>query len=104
MNQSQITKMNLPIIDAHAHCGIQDRYPDQSSEAYLSYAGNTGISGVVMFSPVTEIYDRYDLKSDFPFGTPRYEIEKILKFKIPQETKQAVISLNVKHMLAENVC
>lgn len=52
--------MNLSIIDAHAHCGIQDRFPPQAFEDYARYAKGTGISEVVMFAPVAEIYDRYD--------------------------------------------
>ncbi len=52
--------MNHSIIDAHAHCGIQDRFPPQSFEDYYNLAKGSGIEGVVMFSPVMEIYDRYD--------------------------------------------
>jgi len=48
------------IIDAHAHCGIQDHSFDQSFESYLSYVRHTGIKCVVAFPPVAEIYDRYD--------------------------------------------
>ncbi|HGY11173.1 MAG TPA: metal-dependent hydrolase [Desulfobacterales bacterium] len=48
------------IIDSHAHCGIQDRSFDQSFESYYSYVEGTQIEGVIMFSPVMEIYDRYD--------------------------------------------
>ena len=47
------------IIDAHAHCGIQDRSMPQSFEDYHSQIGGSGIEAVVMFSPVMEIYDRY---------------------------------------------
>ena len=48
------------IIDAHAHCGIQDDSFDQSFESYHSYVQDTGIKCVVAFPPVAEIYDRYD--------------------------------------------
>ena len=48
------------IIDAHAHCGIIDRYPPQSFEDYLAHVKSSPIGGVVMFSPVAEIYDRDD--------------------------------------------
>ena len=48
------------IIDAHAHCGIQDRFPPQSFEDYSLHIAGTGIRKVVMFSPVMEIYNRYD--------------------------------------------
>ncbi len=47
------------IIDAHAHCGIQDRSMPQSFEDYRSQIQGSGIEAVVMFSPVMEIYDRY---------------------------------------------
>ncbi len=49
------------IIDAHAHCGIQDTSFDQSFESYFAYARHTGIRQVAAFPPVGEIYDRYDL-------------------------------------------
>lgn len=52
--------MKARIIDAHAHCGIQDRYPPQSFGDYLSLVSGSDIGGVVMFAPVMEIYDRYD--------------------------------------------
>ena len=48
------------IIDAHAHCGIQDKYPPQDLDDYLSYAKGSEIRKVVCFPPVMEIYDRYD--------------------------------------------
>jgi hypothetical protein len=48
------------VIDAHAHCGIQDKDPDQSFESYYAYVKGSPISTVVMFPPVMEIYDRYD--------------------------------------------
>ena len=47
------------IIDAHAHCGIQDQSIPQSFEDYHSHIQGSGIEAVVMFSPVMEIYDRY---------------------------------------------
>jgi len=49
-----------PVIDAHAHCGIIDRYPPQSFEDYYAAVGPAPIKAVVMFSPVAEIYDRDD--------------------------------------------
>lgn len=48
------------IIDAHAHCGRQDRSPPQALEDYLEHSRGSGIVGAVMFPPVYEIYDRYD--------------------------------------------
>lgn len=48
------------IIDAHAHCGIQDRFPPQSLQDYLQHARGSSIGGAVLFAPVMEIYDRYD--------------------------------------------
>lgn len=50
--------MTHQIIDAHVHCGIQDRF--QAFEDYFSSVRGSGITGVVMFAPVAEIYDRYD--------------------------------------------
>lgn len=48
------------IIDAHVHCGIQDNFPLQSYETYRYVVRGGQIGGAVMFSPVMEIYDRYD--------------------------------------------
>ncbi len=52
--------MSTAIIDAHAHCGVQDRFPPQSFEDYQRLIGGSGIDTVVMFSPVLEIYNRFD--------------------------------------------
>jgi uncharacterized protein len=52
--------MNSPIIDAHAHCGREDRFPPQDLRDYISTLGNSGIKAAIMFPPVGEIYDRYD--------------------------------------------
>ena len=49
-----------PIIDAHAHCSRQDRFPPQDLGDYLSHLGRSGIRAAIMFPPVNEIYDRYD--------------------------------------------
>ncbi|MGD2269482.1 MAG: amidohydrolase family protein [Desulfobacterales bacterium] len=51
--------MDAFIIDAHAHCGVQDRSFDQSFEDYLFRVRGSEIDAVVMFPPVMEIYDRY---------------------------------------------
>lgn len=48
------------VIDAHAHCGIIDRSTAQSWEDYRSHLAGTPIRGAALFSPVQEIYDRYD--------------------------------------------
>jgi hypothetical protein len=53
-------KTQPSVIDAHAHCGIIDRSWPQSFEAYAQHATTTDIGGVAFFSPVLEIYDRYD--------------------------------------------
>ena len=53
-------KSPLAIIDAHAHCGVIDRSFAQSFEDYEQQVAGTGIGGVALFSPVLEIYDRYD--------------------------------------------
>ena len=48
------------VIDAHAHCGIMDCSWPQSFETYARQAAATDIGGVAFYSPVAEIYDRYD--------------------------------------------
>ena len=52
--------MRYRIIDAHAHCGVQDTFPPQALEDYMDYARGSGIAAAVLFPPVLEIYDRYD--------------------------------------------
>lgn len=52
--------MPFDVIDAHAHCGKEDRFPPQDFESYLSAVRGSLIGGVVLFPPVAEIYDRYD--------------------------------------------
>ncbi len=49
-----------PIIDSHAHCGIEDTSFAQTFENYLDHVSNSGIGGAVFFAPVMEIYDRFD--------------------------------------------
>ncbi|MGB5421582.1 MAG: amidohydrolase family protein [Desulfobacterales bacterium] len=49
------------VIDAHAHCGVIDRSFEQSFEDYKQQVAGTDIGGVALFSPVLEIYDRYDV-------------------------------------------
>ena len=48
------------IIDAHAHCGVMDQSWPQSFEDYAQQVVQTDIDGVAFFSPVMEIYDRYE--------------------------------------------
>ncbi len=52
--------IDFPVIDAHAHCGVQDYPPPQGFEDYRRMARATAIRKVVMFPPVMEIYNRYD--------------------------------------------
>lgn len=48
------------IIDAHAHCGIQDTSMAQSFADYCRHIKESPIEAAVMFPPVQEIYDRTD--------------------------------------------
>ncbi|MEA3231702.1 MAG: amidohydrolase family protein [Thermodesulfobacteriota bacterium] len=50
----------MDIIDAHAHCGVTDHSMPQTFEDYEQQVAGTDIGGVALFSPVLEIYDRYD--------------------------------------------
>lgn len=54
-----MVKSPATVIDAHAHCGVMDHTWRQSFEDYARHAAGTDIGGVVFFSPVLEIYDRY---------------------------------------------
>jgi hypothetical protein len=58
------------IVDAHAHCGIEDRSFPQSFADYRSAVQGSPIEEVVMFPPVMEIYNRFD-----PFfeDTPQWQ-------------------------------
>ena len=55
-------KSPVTVIDAHAHCGVIDRSFAQSLEDYEQQVAGTDIGGVAVFSPVLEIYDRYDVQ------------------------------------------
>ena len=54
------TKSSPAVIDAHAHCGRIDRSMPQSFKDYSRQLAGTDIDAVALFSPVLEIYDRYD--------------------------------------------
>ncbi len=62
--------MSSQIIDAHAHCGIQERFPPQSFADYFDHVKGSEITGVVMFAPVAEIYDRYAFRFE---DTPEWQ-------------------------------
>lgn len=53
-------KSPIAVIDTHVHCGVIDRGMPQSFEDYEQQIAGTDIGGAAMFSPVLEIYDRYD--------------------------------------------
>jgi predicted TIM-barrel fold metal-dependent hydrolase len=76
------------IIDAHAHCGIYDQFPPQSFEDYLDEIRDTSIEGVVMFSPVMEIYDRHD---------PDFEDNRVWQEK-RKASNQYLLSLNKREI------
>jgi len=59
---SLMGKSPTAVIDAHAHCGVIDRSMPQSFEDYRRQIAGTDIGGVALFSPVLEIYDRYDFE------------------------------------------
>jgi predicted TIM-barrel fold metal-dependent hydrolase len=63
-------KSSLTVIDAHVHCGGIDRSVPQSFEDYENQVAGTEIEGAAVFSPVMEIYDRYD--ADFE-DTPAWQ-------------------------------
>jgi hypothetical protein len=76
-------KSPVAVIDAHAHCGVIDRSMPQSFEDYEQQVAGTDIGGAAMFSPVLEIYDRYD----FHFtDTPAWRLRR-------QESNAYLLSL-----------
>jgi len=50
----------ITVIDTHVHCGEIDRSMPQSFKDYAQEITGTDIGGAAMFSPVLEIYDRFD--------------------------------------------
>ncbi len=60
----------MKVIDSHIHCGIQDKYPPQDIDSYISEIKGSPIVGVVAFPPVMEVYDRYD--PDF-YDSPEWQ-------------------------------
>jgi hypothetical protein len=66
-------KSSIAVIDAHAHCGVLDHSMQQSFKDYQEQVAGTDIGGAAMFSPVLEIYDRYD----FHFtDTPAWQLRR----------------------------
>jgi predicted TIM-barrel fold metal-dependent hydrolase len=76
-------KSPVTVIDAHAHCGVIDRSMPQSFEDYQQQVAGTDIEGAVLFSPVLEIYDRFDF--DFT-DTPAWQLRR-------QESNAYLLSL-----------
>jgi hypothetical protein len=56
----EMGKSPITVIDTHVHCGVIDRNMAQSFQDYAQQLTGTDIGGAAMFSPVLEIYDRYD--------------------------------------------
>jgi hypothetical protein len=48
------------IIDAHVHCGRQDKVPPQDFETVSALERAAGVDAAVMTPPVMEIYDRHN--------------------------------------------
>jgi len=48
------------VVDSHAHCGVIDRSFAQGPDDYVDALSGADIEGAAFFSPVYEIYDRYD--------------------------------------------
>jgi len=46
--------------------------------------------------------DRIIFGSDFPFGDPKRELQKIMHLQIPQEQKEIICGLNIQQLLAES--
>jgi hypothetical protein len=66
-------KSPVTVIDAHAHCGVTDRSMPQSFDDYEQQVAGTDIGAAALFSPVLEIYDRYD----FHFtDTPAWQLRR----------------------------
>ena len=76
------------VIDAHAHCGIIDRSMAQSFEDYLRQAARTDIQGAALYSPVMEIYDRYNFNF---IDTPEWCSRR-------QESNAYLLSLDVPEL------
>ena len=50
----------MTIVDCHVHCGIADHSAPQAYEDIAPYFDEAGVNAAVCFSPVMEIYDRYN--------------------------------------------
>jgi predicted TIM-barrel fold metal-dependent hydrolase len=47
-------------------------------------------------------HDRLLFGSDFPFGDPKEELSKILDLSIPQDKKDMILELNLRHLLKDS--
>ncbi len=64
-----------PVLDAHVHCGRQLPYPEIAGEWQRA-----GIAGGVAFSPVEEVYDRFDpfFRDSPPYRKSRAAVHEYL--------------------------
>ena len=96
------------VIDAHVHCGEIDRSVPQTFEDYENQAAGSEIDGAAVFSPVLEIYDRYDTDfTDTPawrlrrresnaylLGLESDELRKVYSLELDPEVEAAVLGVN----------
>jgi len=66
---------------------------------------DTSLAGSDMVEDYIKRYghDRIVFGSDFPFGSPRIQLEKILGLEIPEDAKEAITSVNLLKLLGEEV-
>ncbi len=83
-----MTAIHQSVIDTHAHCGVIDKSWPQSFDDYARQTADTDITGVAVFSPVMEIYDRYD---PFFSDTPGWQQRR-------QESNAHLLSLSPGNM------
>jgi len=69
--EDKASEKGPPSIDSHIHCGIQKRNKqDQSYEVIRKMLKRANIIGACLFSPVNEIYERYNKTF---YDTPEYQ-------------------------------
>jgi hypothetical protein len=79
-----MSKKEISVIDSHAHCGVMDTSMPQTFEIYLDEIAGTDIGAAAFFSPVLEIYDRFDYNF---VDTPERQLRR-------KESNANLLSLN----------
>lgn len=90
------------------HCGLLNGGYDRLRDAAIWERPNIFADTALAPSPVIMDYvtrygcERIMFGSDFPFGDPRSELDKILQLDLPERHREAILSGNIERLLADS--